>query len=56
MKISLKLQKNIETELKKQKYLLSLMENQEKEYGVIFDKVSINESIAYYEKILKEVR
>lgn len=57
MLISEKIKKSIETEVKSQKNLLKLLDNQEKNYKVDLkqEKENIATSITYYEKVLSEV-
>lgn len=56
MIISIKIKKQIESEIKNQKSLLKLVTNQETNYqsNVGDLKDTINQSIQFYEKILKE--
>lgn len=56
MLISIKIKKAIEAEAKAQKSLLKLLASQEANYGVDLtkQKEDINQSIAYYDKIIKE--
>ena len=56
MLISVKIIKSMESEGKKQKALLKTLETQEKDYGVNLtqQKQDIKNSIAYYEKTIKE--
>lgn len=56
MLLSIKIKKVIEAEVKSQKALLKLLVAQETNYGTDCskEKTDINNSITYYEKILKE--
>lgn len=56
MLISIKLKKAIEGEIKAQQTLLKLLENQEQNYNVDCskEKAEIEESIAYYNKVIKD--
>jgi len=56
MLMSIKIKKAIEAETKAQKALLKLLVNQEANYGVDLtkEKENINNSIEYYDKVLKE--
>ena len=56
MLVSIKIKKAIESEIKQQKALLKLLVAQESNYGTDYskEKADINQSITYYEKVLKE--
>lgn len=56
MLVSEKIKSLIKKEIKAQESVINILENQEKEYGLDFQKEKklIKESIDYYNKILKE--
>ena len=56
MLLSEKIKKIIESEIKSQKQLLKLLDNQEKNYHEDYSskKEMINKSLEYYDKVLKE--
>lgn len=56
MLVSEKIKKAIESEVKAQKQLLKLLEAQEKNYKQDYaeEKQAINDSLNYYDKVLKE--
>lgn len=55
-KISIKIKKALETEIKSQQALLKLLANQEKNYNkdLTKEKQDIETSIAYYNKVIKD--
>ena len=56
MLINKKIRNSIEAEIKAQKSLLKLLENQESNYGTDLsnEKEEIAKTIIYYDKVLKE--